>query len=288
MVSEVSQMNKVSLFGAGFIGGKFAETYPQDVDIVSRESTYPTCPDVLYMISTVNNYHAKEGRPLLDIQTNLITFMETLDGLRLVWGTNATFNLVSTWFVYGKTKVPAKEDSACNPTGFYSITARAREQLLISYCETFGMKYRILRLGNVIGVGDKKISNQKNALQFMVRELAQGRQIDLYESDTVRDYIDVRDVVSAIRLVLEKGKTNEIYNIANGQGKSVGDLVQHAHAAANYTGKINMIPAPEFHRLVQVNAMYMDNSKIKKLGYVQQYDIKQSVASLAEYYKANE
>jgi nucleoside-diphosphate-sugar epimerase len=48
-----------------------------------------------------------------------------------------------------------------------------------------------------------------------------------------------------------------------------------------------MIAAPEFHKLVQANIMYLDNSKIKKLGYVQQYDIKQSVASLAEYY-ANE
>lgn len=280
-------MDKVSLFGAGFIGGKFAETYPSDVQIVPRDSVFSAYPDILYMISTVNNYHAKEGRPYLDIQTNLLRFMETLDGQRRVWGKKGVFNLISTCFVYGKTTIPAREDSPCNPTGFYSITARAREQLLISYCGTFGIKYRILRLGNVIGVGDKKISKQKNALQFMIRELAQGREINLYKDGTVRDYIDVRDVVSAVHLVLEKGKTDEIYNIANGQGKSVEDLVRHAWSASNYAGTINMIAAPEFHKLVQANIMYLDNSKIKKLGYVQQYDIKQSVASLAEYY-ANE
>lgn len=278
-------MNKITLFGAGFVGGKFVETYPADVDVAPRDSTYPAYPDVLYMISTVHNYHAKEGRPLLDIQTNLIRFMETLDSLRLVWGTKSVFNLISTWFVYGRSRVPAREDDPCNPTGFYSITARAREQLLISYCETFGMKYRILRLGNVIGVGDKKISTQKNALQFMVRELAQRREINLYRDGTVRDFIDVRDVVVAIRLILEKGKTNEIYNVANGHGHNVEDLVRHAHIGANYTGKINMVDAPEFHRLVQPNIMYLDTAKLKKLGYIQQYDIKQSVFSLAEYYK---
>ena len=61
-------------------------------------------------------------------------------------------------FVYGQTQMPATEESICNPTGFYSITKRAAEQLIISYCETYGIKYRILRLCNVYGIGDTKFS----------------------------------------------------------------------------------------------------------------------------------
>lgn len=281
-------MNKVSVFGAGFVGGKFAETYPSDVDVVPRDSVLSAHPDVLYLISTIHNYHPKEGRPYLDIETNLMKFMEILSGLHRDWGNQAVFNLVSTCFVYGKVSIPAKEDSPCNPTGFYSITARAREQLLVSYCETVGMKYRILRLGNVIGVGDLKVSAKKNALQYMIKELAQGREINLYKGRTIRDFIDVRDVASAIHLVLEKGGLNEIYNIANERGWNVAALVESAWASADFSGKINRVPAPEFHSLVQTSDMYLDNSKIKELGYIQQYDILQSVAGLAKHYKANE
>lgn len=283
---------EISLFGGeGFIGSNYRENIepPSTIFVHNREDTFPVYPDILYMISTIHNYHPKDGDPLIDIETNLIRFMEILSCATAKFKQNLVFNLVSTWFVYGDTRLPAREDSPCNPTGFYSITARAREQLLISYAETFGFKWRILRLGNVIGIGDKKISRKKNALQHIIRELAQGRDVNyLYKNGAIRDYIDVRDCVSAIHLVIEKGELNQIYNIANGQGLNVNDLVDVAWVASGYKSNIDTIDVPQFHKTVQTPKMYMDISKIKKLGYVQQYDIKTSVKGLAEYYKENE
>lgn len=278
-------MDNVSLFGVGFIGGKYAETYPHQTCEMQRDDWCGCTRNVLYFISTVHNYHAKEGDPFIDIDTNLFHFMKVLYQNHLVFGNELVFNLVSTWFVYGETELPAKECSPCNPTGFYSITARAREQLLISYCQTFGLSYRILRLGNVIGIGDKKISRKKNALQYMVQELAQGREIELYQNGAIRDFIDVRDCVEAIHLVLEKGNLNEIYNIANGKGYNVRDLVQVAWQESGYSGKIKDIPAPEFHKIVQTSKMWMDVRKIKSLGYVQKYDIAQSIRELVHHYQ---
>ena len=281
-------MNKIGVFGGGgFVGGEFCRTYLDEVEVVGRKINATNYPVVLDFVSTVDNYNVHTN-PFLDIDTNLRLLVEKLQNTKIIYGTSAVYNFMSSWFVYGKTKLPAKEDSPCNPTGFYSITKRAAEQLLISYCQTFGMKWRILRLGNVIGVGDKKISPKKNALQWMIKELAQGRDISLYENSSLRDYIDVRDVVSAIHLVLEKGEPNQIYNIANGRGYNVDYLIKHAHEACGFTGKIGSIPVPEFHKIVQTPMMYMDISKIKRLGYIQQYDIMQSVASLAEYYQKNE
>lgn len=246
----------------------------------------PYSSNVLYMISTVHNYHPKDGEPFKDIDTNLTYFMNVLTEASKY--EDLVFNLVSTWFVYSPKQIPAREDSYCEPNGFYSITALCREQLLKSYCETFGLKYRILRLGNVIGVGDKKISRKKNALQHIIRELAQGRDVDyLYKGGAIRDYIDVRDCVDAIHLVLEKGNLNEIYNIANGQGLNVNDLVDIAHRESNFKSKITEIPVPDFHKTVQMPKMYLNVDKIKKLGYVQRYDIKQTVKELVHYY-ANE
>lgn len=284
-------MNKISLFGGtGFIGGRYAREYSDEAFIEPRViGIYKASkfPNILYFISTIHNYHVfEDGMGIFkDVHTNLITFLEILKQSHEVHKENVIFNLISTWFTYGSTELPAKETSPCNPTGFYSITARAREQLLISYCETFGLKWRILRLGNVIGIGDKKISRKKNALQYMIRELAQGREIELYQNGAIRDFIDVRDCIRAIHLVLEKGELNQIYNISNGSGLNVKDLVYIAWQEAGYTGIIKDIPVPDFHRVVQTPKMWMDTKKLKSLGYVQQHDIKQSVRELVHYYQ---
>ena len=119
----------------------------------------------------------------------------------------------------------------------------------------------------------------------MIRELAQGREINLYQNSAIRDFIDVRDCVEAIHLVLEKGELNQIYNVANGQGYSVGDLVHTAWREAGFTGKINEVPVPEFHRIVQTPKMYLDIRKLKSLGYEKKHEIKDSVKELVRHYQ---
>ena len=278
-------MENLSLYGHGFVGREFTRQFPETV-VVQKGSKYSPTTNILYGISTVHNYHPTDLDFFTDIDTNLVHFMEVLEANH---DRDIVFNLISTWFVYGNTRVPAKEDSPCNPKGFYSITARTREELLISYAETFGIKYRILRLGNVIGVGDQKISRRKNALQYIVSEIAKGRDVNyLYKDGAVRDFIDVRDCARAIHLVCEKGELNSIYNIANGEGKNINLLVDVAHRESKFKSKITMIDVPEFHKTVQTPMMYMDVSKLKSLGYVQQHDIKQTVRELVHHYEKAE
>ena len=274
-----------NIFGAGFVLGKYAEMFPANV-VPRNEIIAPVADQILYGISTIHNYHPKEGNPFIDIETNLLHFMRVLDANI---NQDTVFNLVSSWFVYGSNpQIPSKETSPCNPNGFYSITALAREQLLRSYCQTFGLKFRILRLGNVIGIGDKKASPKKNALQWMISELAKGNQVKVYKGGQVRDYIDVRDACRAINLVLEKGELNEVYNISNGQGLNIRELLEVAWRENGYVGSIGEQEVPEFHKTVQTSAIYLDNTKIKKLGYVQQHDIKNTIKELVRYYQYNE
>jgi len=278
-------MGKISLFGAGFIGGKFAETYPEETVVVDRGCKFAPTNNILYMRSTIHNYHPKDLDFFTDIDTNLFHFMEVVEANH---GKPFVFNLVSSWFVYGETPLPAKEDARCLPNGFYSITALAREQLLKSYCETFGVNYRILRLGNVIGVGDKKASPRKNALQWMVKELAQGRDVKLYKGDGIRDFIDARDCVKAIHLILEKGELNTVYNVSNGEGVRISTLLETANRASGYKSNIGTMEVPGFHKTVQTSKMWMDVKKLKSLGYVKSHDIKTSVEELVKYYEVNE
>ena len=272
---------KISLFGHGFVGREFTKQFPDTV-VVGRDASYAPTDNILYGISTIHNYHPKDGDLFIDVDTNLTHFLEVLSANQ---DRDITFNLISSWFVYGQTDLPAREDSTCNPTGFYSITARAREQLLISYAETFGMKYRILRLGNVIGIGDEKASEKKNALQWITKNIAKGKPVKIYKTGSIRDYIDVRDCAKAIRLVLEKGELNAIYNIANGQGLNVKDLIEVAHRASGFKSKITEIPVPNFHKVVQTPKMFLNTKKLNDLGYVKAHDIKNTVKELVKHYE---
>jgi nucleoside-diphosphate-sugar epimerase len=219
----------------------------------------------------VDNYNVFTN-PQLDIQTNLTVLVNVLSNI--VDKENTIFNFISSWFVYGDTDLPAREDSYCNPKGFYSITKRTAEQLLISYCQTFGIKYRILRLANVVGTSDTKVSSKKNAIVHMINQLKNNEQVKLYDNgDLYRDVIYIDDCINAIDLVITQGEINSIYNIGNGVPVKLSDIVFDAKKMTNSTSEIIPVEAPAFHKIVQVKSMYMDTTKLKSLGYVQQYSI---------------
>ena len=268
----------INVLGKGFVGGRYAELTPKV--IVNERNDYEVkSNEVLYFISTIDNYNVHTN-PYLDIETNLTTLIKTLESCK---GKDVTFNFISSWFVYGDVPLPAKEDAHCDPKGFYSITKRTAEQLLISYCETFGMNYRILRLPNVLGETDTKVSKKKNALQYMLRQVQNNETLSLYDGGyAVRDYLYVDDVVSAINLILQKGNLNEIYNIGSGESVSVRTCIDYAIEKSGSTSKIEVIEPAKFHKVVQTVNMEIDNTKIKELGFLPKYTIYDIIDSLLE------
>jgi nucleoside-diphosphate-sugar epimerase len=257
------------LGGNGFVGGRYCEMTPNVIKN-DRDDFSVKSKNILYFISTVHNYNIFTD-PYLDIDTNLITLIKVLENCK---NKDVTFNFISSWFVYGNVDLPARENSYCDPKGFYSITKRTAEQLLISYCETFGIKYRILRLANILGESDKKVSKQKNALQFLINEIKENKPISLYNGgDLYRDYIYVDDAIDAINLILDKGDLDQIYNVGNGEFVNFKDIIYYAKDKLNSKSEINSIEVVDFHKKVQTKDMVLDISKIKSLGYVKKYSI---------------
>ena len=273
-------MRKIfSLYGAtGFIGSNFCKIY--DCEQVPREQRSPSLDNIIYMISTTHNYHVLDNS-YIDIETNLLTLMKTLDACR---DSNIDcFNFISSWFVYGDTKLPAHERSDCNPKGFYSITKHCAENLVISYCKTFNIKYRILRLCNVYGNIDKGSSKKKNALQHLIEKMKKGEEISLYNGgEFYRNYMHVEDICRAIYLVCENGKTDEIYNIASVNNYMFKDIVKIAIDELKYSGKIRTIDPPDFHKIVQVKDMSMCSAKIRSIGFKESISIEGGIRELCK------
>lgn len=269
-------MNASVFGGTGFIGSEFLKQNP-DAHLIPRGVLSPKTRDVLYLISTTHNYHVFDDLHI-DIDTNLKYLMNVLDVCR---HHNVTFNFVSSWFVYGECELPAKETSPCNPRGFYSITKKCAEDLLISFCKTFKINYRILRLGNIYGPGDMNVSKKKNALQYLVNQIRDHQDIELYHGgDFVRDYLHVADTCRAISLVMENGEVNQIYNIGSGEAYKFFDLVSYARRICNSTSGFKSIPPTDFHSIVQVKDMVLDTSKLKALGFKPQFSIEDGIKQL--------
>jgi len=284
-------MALINVFGGnGFVGSEYCKV-SKDVLIKNyRENVGVFSSDAVYFISTVDNYNVHVNSQL-DIHTNLVVLMNVLDNYRdyiKSFKKDGVFNFISSWFVYGQDcgfgadsrGIP--ETDPCDPKGFYSITKRCAEQLLMSYCETFGLKYRILRLANVLGPKDKKVSAKKNAVQYLLGELAANRPVDLYDSGYFyRDYIDVRDCARAIDMVVSKGEVNSIYNIGNGKGIVFRDIIRYARDAMDSGSDIRTIEQKDFHKTVQSSrSFFMDNTKLKELGYRPNYTIQETIDTI--------
>lgn len=265
----------VNLFGGtGFVGSNFNNTYSCIVN--DRTDYIPKSESILYLISTTDNYNIYTD-PYLDIETNLTLLIKVLENCK---NKNITFNFASSWFVYGDITGPVHEDSVCNPNGFYSITKRTAEQLLIEYCKTFDIKYRILRFSNVLGKNDTKVSKKKNVLTYLINELKNDREITLYNNgEFYRDYIHVSDLCRAVKLVIDSGDINTTYNIGNGVPILFKDAIYYAADKLSKIEKIN-IANDTASDIIKPTSLYLNCDKLFKLGYRPKFTIKNMVDEL--------
>jgi nucleoside-diphosphate-sugar epimerase len=272
-------MNPLTIFGGkGFVGSEYVKQFYSaalgNIASINERDYYGVhSADILYLISTVHNYNVFTN-PHLDIDTNLTVLINVLEKWKTYQenhGILGVFNFASSWSVYGNQVPPVAETAPCDPKGFYIITKRCAEQLLMCYCETFGLNYRILRFANIVGPGDKP-SGQKNVLQHNINLLSQNMDVELFGSGLFyRDFMHVEDCALAIETVMCKGGVNEIFNIGNGKTWCYLNILEHAQAALKSTGNIVHREPTEFQKNVPVKDFYMDVTKLRSLGFVPKY-----------------
>ncbi len=260
---------ELSIYGStGFIGSTFIKMYPYH-NRIKRDDRKPLNKDILYLISNVGNYNLDIDASI-DIKTNLLILCEVLNYCK---NEEIIFNFISSSLVYGSLcSIPAMETSTCNPKCFYSITKKCAEDLIISFSETYGIKYRIIRLCSVLGKGNKKLSNRKNSLTRIINKLKTNKNIELNDKgDQIREIIHVKDACRAIELICKKGSLNQIYNLGSGEIIKIESFINHAKEKLQSKSKIIYLNTHKSKLENQQNHFWMDSKRLNDLGFKKQF-----------------
>lgn len=165
--------------------------------------------------------------------------------------------------VYGPTKlVPLKECDSTLPISPYGITKLTIENYARMYHLLKKLPVICVRPGNVYGEMQRPFAGQ-GFIATAIASIMLQKQLHLFGPEgTVRDYIHVEDVASAVVALLENGIPGQIYNIGTGKGRSNRDVLNAIEPYSQKVGltvKLNIVPPRGFD--VPVNIL--DNSKLK-------------------------
>ena len=154
----------------------------------------------------------------------------------------------STCATYGETKyLPVDEKHPQDPVNPYGESKLLVEKMLPWY-EVFGMKYIILRYFNICGADNAgMIGDSKKPSQLLMQNAVRGAmgiepfaftcaKVETPDGTPIRDYIDVEDLVEAHFAAYEflnKHKKSEIFNLGNGKGYSVKEIVNEVEKNFN-------------------------------------------------------
>jgi UDP-glucose 4-epimerase len=157
------------------------------------------------------------------------------------------FIFSSTCATYGNpVEIPITETHPQNPINPYGQSKLMVEQILRDYSRAYGLRYVSLRYFNAAGAdADAQIGEDHDPethLIPLVLDAALGRREDIkvFGSDydtkdgtAVRDYIHVTDLAEAHILALkhlESGADSDVFNLGNGQGYSVKEVIDTVKA----------------------------------------------------------
>ncbi|MDZ7843875.1 MAG: UDP-glucose 4-epimerase GalE [Anaerolineales bacterium] len=187
-------------------------------------------------------------------QNNLVNSLQLIEAAQSAG--IQRFVLSSTAAVYQSSNQPLAEDSPLGPVNVYGHTKLIIEQILEWYREIYGIHYAALRYFNAAGAlpGRGEAHQPESHLIPLVLQvpLGQRENISIFGTDyptpdgtCIRDYIHIADLVSAHILALEalESESKLIYNLGNGQGYSVREVIQTAREVTGHP-----IPAKETPR----------------------------------------
>ncbi|MEM4359092.1 MAG: SDR family oxidoreductase [Candidatus Bilamarchaeaceae archaeon] len=299
--------------GAGFIGSHIVEALVQknhEVRILDNFSTgkrgnishlenrIEIIEGDLADKKTVDK--AIEGMECVFHQAAQVSVIESMKNPAKTWDTNikGTKLLLNAAVKYKVKKIifassaavygnepgfPKREDMVVRPTSPYGNSKRIGELLAEEYHRKYKLNAICLRYFNVYGPRQSPWSEYSGVISKFVSKMLKGERPVIYgDGKQTRDFVYVKDVVSANLLAMEKPVGFGVYNIATGKETTLLELTQ----TINEILGTEIEPVFEPERPGDIKRSVADISKaIAELGYEPKYTLKIGLEETIEWYK---
>ena len=219
--------------------------------------------------------------------THLNNYQGTVNVLRASqrFVPNAKVIIACSSAEYGNIKpedCPLREERFLRPITPYGVSKAATECLGYQYFINFGLKVFLPRLFIHVGTGHPPAT----AIQNFARQLAliaQGRLepvVRVGNLESARDFIDVRDGVTAMMSLLEKGQPGEPVNICTGTAYKISDILERLIRISGLDIKVETDKT--LFRPSDEPLLLGDNTKLNLMGWKQKYTIDQTLQAVYE------
>jgi GDP-4-dehydro-6-deoxy-D-mannose reductase len=248
-------------------------------DRPSLEAALQAEPDALLHLAAIASGAEARANPIAAWETNCLGTCELVYAVERA-RRPCRFVLASTGEVYGRTASrPSLETDPVAPCSPYAASKAAAEDAVAEVGRRTGLAVVISRPFAQTGP-EQRSSFVAPALAGRILEAArQGdREIAVGNLDPVREFLDVRDVATALRLLLEGGEAGTTYNVAAGRGVRLAELVERLSRIIGWPVVTRSDPA--LHRAADIPYLVGDGRRLAGLGWRPAFELDQTLAAL--------
>ncbi len=184
-------------------------------------------------------------------------------------------------------ELPIREENPLRPLSPYAVSKVSADLAGQQYHRSFGLHVVVTRAFNHTGPGRGEVFVESNLSKQIAAIEAGGREpvMRVGNLDATRDFTDVRDIVRAYWLALERGIPGEVYNICSGKALSIRELLETLLSLSTVNG-IHVQSDPERMRPSDVPRLLGDCSKFRRAtGWDPEIALDNTLEDLLNYWR---
>ena len=245
-------------------------------------------PDYIFHLAAQSSVSLSWKNPGLTVDVNIKGSLNVLDAIRDL-DYKPRVLLIGSGEEYGHVKpeeVPIIEDNVLRPGNIYAATKVCQNMLGRIYSQAYGMDIMMVRAFNHVGPNQAPLFVVADFCK-QVAEIEKGLKEPVIRVDNLsarRDFSDVRDVVRAYTLLMERGAAGESYNVGSGKAVAIREILDMilAHASTPITVEVD----PAKLRPVDVPIIEADVSKLVACtGWTREIGLEETVRETLGYWR---
>jgi GDP-4-dehydro-6-deoxy-D-mannose reductase len=244
-------------------------------------------PSTVYHLAAQSSAAVSFKEPVETFNSNVLGTLNLLEALRGTKpGERPVLLAVGSCEEYGPqpaANFPLAEDAALGPISPYGVSKVCQTLLCRQYAKSYDMPVILTRSFSHTGPGhDARFAFPSFARQIAAAEAGKGpTEIKTGDLSAVRDFLDVRDVIAAYRILTKEGRPGEIYNVSSGKSMTIQEGLEILISGA--TCPITLKKDPARCRPSDLPIMVGDNTKLKtETGWDPEWDFTATLLGLLD------